>query len=100
MVTVTILVDQIDSGLQRYEHWNGPPCDVKVSRHFNVHWGQQMALFGLIYLSRGQQHATGRLVGVWVMKMENTGGKKLLFKTETICFDQKWPPLLLQEGEI
>ena len=44
MVIVTILVDKIDSKPQRYEHWNGPLYDVKVSRHHNVHWGQQIPL--------------------------------------------------------
>ena len=39
-----------------------------------------MALFCLIHLMCGQRHAIGRLVGVWVMKMENTGGK--------VCFSK------------
>ena len=99
MTIVTIKVDLIESGHQRYEHWNGPICDVKVSRHLNVHLGQQRALFGIIHLNRGQQHTIGFLVGVWVRKMENTE-EKLFFKTETICFDQKWSPLLLELGDI
>ena len=60
VIIVTIIVDWIDSGPQRYEHWNGPLCDVKVSRHLNVHWGQQIASFGLIHLVQGQQHAIPR----------------------------------------
>ena len=59
MVIETILVDEIDSGPQRIEHWKGPLYDVKISRHLNVHWGQQTALFGLIQVICGQQHAIG-----------------------------------------
>ena len=80
VVIVTILVDYIDSGPQRYEHRLGPLRDVKVSRHLNVYWGQQRALFGLIHLIRCQQHAIGRLVGVWVTKMKNTGEKSCFLK--------------------
>ena len=64
VVFVTRLVDYVDSGPQRYEHWNGPLYDVKISRHLNNHWGQQIAIFGLFQLFLGQQHAIGRLVGV------------------------------------
>ena len=75
MVIETILVDQIDSEPQRYVHWNGPLYDVKISWHLNVHWGQQIALFGLIQVICGQQHAIGRLVVVWGTKMQNTKSK-------------------------
>ena len=78
VVTETILVDEIDSGPQRYEHWKGPFYDVKISRHLNVHWGQQTALFGLIQVICGQQHAIGCLVGDWGTKMQNTKSKNCL----------------------
>ena len=74
--------------------------DVKASRHHNVHWGQQIRLCGFIHLIRCQQHAIGRLLGVWVMKKGKQGGKKLFITTETICFDQKWSALLLRLGDI
>ena len=80
VVIETILVDYIDSGPQRYEHWNGPLYDVKISRHLNVHWGQQIALFGLIQVICYQQHAIGRLVGDWVTKMQNTKSKNCFLK--------------------
>ena len=34
------------------------------------------------------------------MKMENMEAKKLFFITETICFDQKRSPSLLQLGDM
>ena len=37
VVSVTILVDWIDLGPHRYEHYNSPLYDVKISRHLNVH---------------------------------------------------------------
>ena len=98
VVIETILVDEIDSGPQRNEHWKGPLYDVKISRHLNVHWVQQTALFGLIQIICGQQHAIGRLVGDWGTKMQNT--KKKLFKNETIRFEQKCSPLLLPLGDM
>ena len=33
VVSVTILVDWIDWGPQRYEHYKSPLYDVKISRH-------------------------------------------------------------------
>ena len=80
VVIETILVDEIDSGPQRYEHWKGPLYDVKISRHLNVHWGQQTALFGLIQLICGQQHAIGCLVVDWGTKMQNTKSKNCFLK--------------------
>ena len=80
VVIETILVDKIDSGPQRYEHWNGTLYDVKISRHLNVHWDQQIALFGLIQVICGQQHAIGRLVGDWGTKMQNTKSKNCFLK--------------------
>ena len=100
MVIETILVDEIDSGPQRYEHWKGPLYDVKISRHLNVHWGQQTALFGLIQVICGQQHAIGCLVVDWGTKMQNTKSKNFFFKSETLRFDQKWSPLLLPLGDM
>ena len=64
LVSVTILVDWIDWGPQRYEHYNTPLYDVYTSRHLYLHWAQQIALFGLIQIICGQKHAIGRLVGV------------------------------------
>ena len=61
-------------------HWNGPLYDVKISRHLNVHWGQQIALFGRIQVICGQQHAIGRLVVVWGTKMQNTKSKNCFLK--------------------
>ena len=61
-------------------HWNGPLYDVKISRHLNVHWGQQIALFGPIQVLCGQQHAIGRLVVVCGTKMQNTKSKNCLLK--------------------
>ena len=80
VVIETILVDEIDSGPQRYEHWKGPLYDVKISRHLNVHWGQQTALFGLIQVICGQQHAIGCLVVDWGMKIQNTKSKNCFLK--------------------
>ena len=90
VVIEPILVDQIDSGPQRYEHCNGPLYDVKISRHLNVHWGQQIALFGLIQVICGQQHAIGRLVVVWGTKMQNTISKT--------CFLKVRPYVLTKNG--
>ena len=78
VVIETILVDEIDSGPQRNEHWKGPLYDVKISRHLNVHWGQQTACFGPNQVICGQQHAIGRLVGDWGTKMQNTKSKTCL----------------------
>ena len=75
VVIETILVDWIESGPQRYEPYNSLLYDVKISRHLNVHWGQQIALFGLIQSTHGQQFAIERLVGVWSMIMQNTKSK-------------------------
>ena len=80
VVIETIIVDWIDSEPQRYVHWKGPLYDVKISRHLNVHWGQQIALFGLIQVICGQQHAIGRLVVVWGTKMQNTKSKNCFLK--------------------
>ena len=80
VVIETILVDQIDSGPQRYEHWNGPLYDVKISRHLYVYWGKQIALFGPIRFIRGQQHAIVPLVGDWGTKMQNTKTKNCFLK--------------------
>ena len=100
VVIETILVDEIDSGPQRYENCKGPLYGVKISRHLNVHWVQQTALFGLFQVICGQQHAIGRLVGDWGTKMQNTKSKNCFFKSETIRLDQKWSPLLLQLGDM
>ena len=78
VVIETIIIDEIDSGPQRNEHWKGPLYDVKISRHLDVHWGQQTALFGIIQVICGQQHAIGRLVGDWGTKMQNTKSKNCL----------------------
>ena len=80
VIIVTTIVDWIDSGPQRYEHWNGPLCYVKVSRHLNVNWGQQIASLGLIHLIHCKQHAIGCLVRVRVIKMENTDAKYCFLK--------------------
>ena len=80
VVIETILVDYIDSGPQRYEHWNGPLYDVKISRHLNVHWGQQISLIGFIQVICGQQHAIGRLVGDWGTKMQNAKSRNCFLK--------------------
>ena len=88
MVVLSILFNYIDWGPQRYEHWNGSLYDVRVSRPLNIHWGQQIASFGLFHLIRGQQHAIGCLFGVWVMKIENTEAK-IFFCTQTLYFDEK-----------
>ena len=82
-------------GTSRYDHWNGPLYDVKISRHLNVHWGHQIVLFGHIQPIRGQHHAIGRLVVVWGMKMQKRKSKKLFFKSETLCFDEKLSQLLV-----
>ena len=61
-------------------HWKGPLYDVKISRHLNVHWGQQIALFGLIQVICGQQHAIGRLVVVWGTERQNTKSENCFLK--------------------
>ena len=78
VVIETILVDEIDSGPQGNEQWKGPLYDVKISRHLNVNWGQQTALFDLIQIICGKKHAIGRLVGDWGTKMQNTKSKNCL----------------------
>ena len=75
---VVIVAKLVDSGPLRCEHWKGQLYDVKISRHLNLHWGQQTSFFGPIRIFLGQQHAVGRLVGILAMKMQNT-------KSE-ICF--------------
>ena len=79
-VIVTILVGLVDSRPLRYEHWKGQLYDVKISRHLNVHWGQQYALFGFIQVICGQQHVIGCLIGVCGMKMRNTKSKVCFLK--------------------
>ena len=53
---------------------------LRSPRYLNVHSGQQIASFGLMHLIGDQQRAIGRLVGVIVMKMENTEAKSCFLK--------------------
>ena len=80
--------------------WNGPLYDVKISRHLNVHWGQQIA-FVWPYSNNLWPTACDRTFS-WGLGHENAKYeiKKLFFKSETIRFDQKWYPLLLPLGDM